>query len=100
MMQSQFLRLSPWGLALGCAAAALVAVLLRFLTFGFGYGMMGRGPYMHGPYGGPGMGMPVHGPFTGFAVLAAIGFIVFGGILGAIVAFTYNAAVSRSSSVS
>lgn len=95
MVQPQFLRLSPWGLALGSAAAALVGVLLHFLTFGFGYGMWGRGPFMHRPYG---MGMPMEGGFIGFAIVSAIAFIVFCGILGAIVAFTYNAIVTRDRS--
>lgn len=97
MVQPQFLRLSPWGLALGTAAAALVAVILRLLTFGFGYGMWGGGPYLHRPYG-MGMGGPMHGGFVGFAILAAIAFIVFCAILGAIVAFAYNAAITRDRS--
>lgn len=95
MVQPQFLRLSPLGLALGSAAAALAAIIIRALTFGFGLGMWGGGPYMHRPYG-MGMGMPAGGGFIGFALLAAIAFIVFCGILGAIVAFTYNATTRPS----
>lgn len=94
MIQQQFLRLSPLGFALGCAAAGLAAVVIRALAFGFGLGMHG-GPYMHRP-GELGMGMTMGGGFVGFAILAAIGFIVFCGILGAIAAFTYNA-TTRSS---
>lgn len=89
MMQSQFLRLNPLGLALGCAAAALAALIVRAISFGFG---LGAHPYMHGPYGG-GLGM-MQGGFIVFALLAAVGFIVFCGILGAIVAWIYNAASS------
>ncbi len=93
MLQSQFLRLNPMGLALGCAAAALFAVIIRAITVGFGMGYRMGGPYMHGPYGGGGM---MGGGFVGFAVLAAIGFIVFCGILGAIVAWVYNAFAART----
>lgn len=92
-MQPQFLRLSPLGLALGSAAAMLVAIVVRILTFGLGFGYRMRGPYMHGPYG-MGGGMPVHGGFAGFALLAAIGAIVFAGVLGAIIAWVYNAAIT------
>lgn len=95
MVQPQFLRLSPLGLALGAAAAALAAIIIRVLIFGLGWGMHGGGPYMHRPYG-MGMGMPMSGAFVGFAILAAIAFIVFCGILGAIVAFTYNATIGSS----
>lgn len=94
MVQAQFLRLNPLGAAFGSAAAGLAAVIIRALTFGFGLGMHG-GPYMHRPYG-MGPGMPMGGGFAGFAILAAIAFIVFCGILGAIAAFTYNA-TTRSS---
>lgn len=94
MVQPQFLRLSPLGLALGAGAAGLAAIIIRAITFGFGMGMRG-GPYMHRPYGWE-MGMPMGGGFAGFAILAAIAFIVFCGILGAIVAFTYNAATRSS----
>lgn len=95
MVQPPFLRLSPLGFALGCAAAAFVAIVLRAVTFGLGYGMWGHAgrPYMHGPFGAPGMGMPMYGALAGFAILAAIGGIVIAGILGAVVALTYNATV-------
>lgn len=92
MIQPQYLRLSPWGLALGCAVAALVAIVIRVATFGFGYGMM-RNPVIHGTDGGM-----MHGGLAGFAIVAAIGGIVVAGILGAIVAVTYNATLHRRNS--
>lgn len=92
MLQPQYLRLSPLGLALGCAAAALVAIVIRAVTFGFGYGM--RGPVIHGAYGGM-----MQGGLAGFALFAAIGGIVTAGILGAIVAVTYNATLRQPPAV-
>lgn len=95
-MQQQFLRLSPAGFALGAAAAALVTIVLRLLTFGFGYGMMRGGPYVHVPYGG-GIRM-MSGAYAGFALIAAAGAIVFAALIGALFAVTYNAVASRAQS--
>ena len=93
MVQQQFLRLSPLGFALGCAAATLVYIIIRVITFGFGFGMWGRG-HMYGAYGMQGM---MGGGMAGFAILAAIGAIVFAGILGAILAWVYNAVTAARS---
>lgn len=85
MIQSQFLRLNPLGLALGCAAAALAAIVARVLTFGFAFGL-----------GTHRMGMMEYGyGYAGFGLLAAIGFIIFCALLGAIVAWTYNATAGK-----
>lgn len=94
MQQQHYLRLSPAGFALGAAAAAFVTIVLRLLTFGFGYGMMRNGPYAHGPYG-EGIGM-MSGGYLGFGLIAAAGAIVFAALIGALFAVTYNAAASRT----
>lgn len=93
MVQQQFLRLSPLGFALGCAAATLVYVVIRVITFGFGYGMWHAGH----TYGGYGMGgAMMSGGMAGFAFLMGLGAIVFAGILGAVLAWVYNASVRRA----
>lgn len=95
MVQAQYLSLSPLGFSIGSAAAGLFAVIIRALTAGVGYGMgyhMGA-PYMRGGYGG---GMMGAGGLWWFAFLAAVAFVIFCGIAGAVVAFTYNAVASRS----